>query len=204
MVRRIAVLRALYLGDFLCAQPALRALKARFPLAELTLIGLPWIEPFLRRYACVDDFLAFPGCEGIAEVPYNREVTEAFLERARGLRFDLAVQMHGSGPASNDFVAALGAPTSLGYTPRGEPGPLTKCVPYPGDAVHEVRKWLGLVAHVGATGPARPELPVTPEEEHEAESLLAPLDRTRPLVALHAGSRDPARRWPGPQSAPSA
>ncbi len=196
MVRRIAVLRALFLGDFLCAEPALRALKARFPLAELTFIGLPWIEPFLRRYACVDHFLAFPGCEGIEEAPYDPAATEAFLARARDMRFDLAIQMHGSGPASNAFVAGLGAPVSLGYTPHGQPGPLTKSVPYPGDSVHEVRKWLGLVAHIGATAAARPQLPVTAEEEQDAERLLQPLDRRRPVVAIHPGARDPRRRWP--------
>ena len=196
MVRRIAVLRALFLGDYLCAEPALRALKARFPLAELTLIGLPWMEPFLRRYRCVDRFLAFAGCEGISEVPHEPARTEAFLEEARAYRFDLAVQMHGSGPASNDFVASLGARISLGYSPDGVPGPLTSTVPYPGDQVHEARKWLGLVAHVGAAGPPRPELPTLPEEEAEAKALLAPLQRGRKIVALHAGSRDPARRWP--------
>ena len=196
MVRRIVVLRALFLGDFLCAEPALRAHQARCPLAELRLIGRPGIVPRLQRYACVDRFLSFPGCEGIAEAPYDPAATEVFLARAREMRFDLAVQMHGSGPASNGFVAALGAPVSLGYTPPGVPSPLTKSVPYPGDSVHEARKWLALVAHVGATGPARPELPVTKEEEQEAERLLEPLDRRRPVVALHPGARDPKRRWP--------
>jgi len=189
------VLRALFLGDFLCAEPALRALKTRFPLAQITLIALPWIEPLLRRYTCVDRFLAFPGCQGIAEVPYQPAATEAFLAQAQETGYDLAIQMHGSGPESNDFVAALGAPVSLGYSPASTPSPLTMPVPYPGDDVHEARKWLGLVAHVGATGRPTPELPILPEEEAEAGELAAPLDRKRPIVALHAGSRDPARRW---------
>lgn len=196
MVKRIAVLRALHVGDFLCAEPALRALKGRYPLAEITLIGLPWIEPLLPRYRCIDRFLAFPGYPGIQEVPYDPATTEAFLAKARSLQFDLAVQMHGSGPESNDFIAALEPAASLGYAAPGAPCLLTRAVPYPGDRVHEVKKWLALVAHVGATGPARPELPVLPAEAAEAGALLASLSPRRPIVALHAGSRDAARRWP--------
>ncbi|MGQ9681934.1 MAG: glycosyltransferase family 9 protein [Anaerolineae bacterium] len=195
MVRRIAVLRALYLGDFLCAEPALRALKDRYPLADLYYIGLPWIEPLLRRYDSVSAFWPFPGCAGIAEVPHCPERTEAFLAQAQQLHLDLAVQMHGSGPESNDFVASLGARVSLGYTPDGEASPLTLAAPYPGDHVHETRKWLALVAHVGATAPAQPRLPILPEEEQEAADLLRPLERARPAVALHVGSRDTGRRW---------
>ena len=196
MVKRIAVLRALFVGDFLCAQPALRALKARYPLAELTLISLPWLETFVQRYSCIDRFLPFPGCQGIREVPYEPAITEAFLAKARTLGFDLAIQMHGSGPVSNDFVAALGAPVTLGYSPAGVPSPLTCSPPYPGDGVHETRKWLGLVAHLGATASPKPELPILPEEEAAAEALLEPLDRTQPIVALHPSSRDPSRCWP--------
>jgi len=195
MIRRIAVLRALFLGDFICAQPALRALKTRFPSAEITLIGLPWIEPFLRRYPCIDHFLPFPGCQGVAEVPFRPDVTRAFLDAQRG-KFDLAIQMHGSGPASNDLVAGLGARVSLGYTPPGVPSPLSRPVPYPGDHIHEARKWLQLVAHVGAPGTPQPDLPVLAEEEETARELLASLDPKRPIVAIHAGARDPARRWP--------
>jgi len=194
MVRRIAVLRALYVGDFVCAQPALRALKTRFPTAQITLIALPWIEPFFRRYNCVDRFLPFPGCQGIKEVSYEPAATEAFIRAARGT-FDLAVQMQGSGPASSDFVAALGARISLGYTPPGVASPLTRPIPYPGDHVHEARKWLTLVAHVGAPGTPQPEVPTLPEEEAVAKTLLATLDPKRPIVALHCGAREPARRW---------
>lgn len=195
-IKRIAVLRPLYLGDLICAEPALRALKTRFPRAQITLIALPWTEAILSRYAWADRFQAFPGWQGIGEAPYRPEVTEAYLAAARSERYDLAIQMHGSGEASNGFVAGLGAAISLGFTTPGAPCPLNRPVPYPGDRVHEARKWLGLVAHVGAAGLPRPELPVLPEERAEAAQLSARLDPARPVVAIHAGSRDPARRWP--------
>lgn len=199
-VRKIACLRATGLGDFVAATPALSALRQAYPDAEIVYLGTPLHQKLLEgRPGPVDRVIVTPRKHGIREEPGMVEdpaEIERFFADMRRERFDLAIQMHGSGPESNDFVAALGAPVSLGYTPAGVKSPLTKSPVYPGDQVHEANKWLGLVAHVGATSSPRPHLPVLPAEKAEAEALLAPLDREHPIVALHAGSRDPARRWP--------
>lgn len=197
--RRIAVLRALYLGDLLCITPALHALRERFPQAEITLIGLPWARALVERLPTIDRLLPFPGYPGLAEQPYDAVQTRAFLQAARADRYDLAIQMHGDGNVSNSLVADLGARQTLGYRPGAAADErLSHSLPY-GDTTHEVRRWLRLVAELGASD-ADPRLhcPVSPTDREEATLLLAPLRDRRPgpLVGLHVGAKDAARRWP--------
>lgn len=87
----VAIVRALRLGDLLCAVPALRALRAALPLAHITLIGLPLAREFVRRCQYVNAFEEFPGYPGIADQPVVAARTLAFLGQMQRRRFDLAV-----------------------------------------------------------------------------------------------------------------
>ena len=120
--KRVAVLRALNLGDMLLAVPALRALRGAYPRAEITLIGLAWAEDFARRYgAYVNRFLEFPGFPGIAEVPYDVKRTQCFLREQTDYGYDLAIQLHGDGRTSSSFVRKLHAHLTLGpSSPAGD------------------------------------------------------------------------------------
>ena len=46
---QIAIFQALKLGDLLCTTPALRAIRGRFPAAEITFIGQPWAQDIVAR-----------------------------------------------------------------------------------------------------------------------------------------------------------
>lgn len=47
-IRKIAVLRANALGDFIFILPAMDALQAAYPKAEVVLLGLDWHAQFWR------------------------------------------------------------------------------------------------------------------------------------------------------------
>lgn len=198
-IQRIAVFRALQLGDLLVAVPALRALRARFPYAEITLIGLPWAREFARRFQqYIDSFVEFVGYPGIDELPVDAQRTERFITDQQNYRYDLAIQMHGSGRTSNPFVHELGARITVGYYEGAHPEILTFGAPYPHD-LHEIYRNLGVISLLGVAKPADPRLeyPLLEEDRAEAAVLLRSLpDARRPWIGIHPGSRPPARRWP--------
>jgi ADP-heptose:LPS heptosyltransferase len=185
----IAIFQALNLGDLLCTTPALRAIRGRFPEAEITFIGRPWAEALVARLSTVDRFLPFPGFPGIAESPNG--VAQAIPPWPR---FDLAIQMHGSGAVSNGFIAALAATHSVGFGPPGERR-LTTALSWV-DSEPEPLRWLRPADAVGAAPIGlRIEFPVTAAERARAAALIGPPDG-RPIIALHVGASDPSRRWP--------
>ncbi|MBA2288741.1 MAG: glycosyltransferase family 9 protein [Ktedonobacteraceae bacterium] len=197
--QRIAILRALQLGDMLQSVPALRAIRTRFPHAEITLIGLPWAASFVCRFQrYIDRFIEFAGYPGITEVEVDPQRTAHFIEEQQAYGYDLVVQMHGSGKTSNALALALGGRVSIGYYDPAAPAhELTLAIPYP-DNWPEVLRNLGLARLLGCTDlTTRLEFPLFNEDLVEAATLLHALPRAdRPWIGLHGGARPPARRWP--------
>jgi ADP-heptose:LPS heptosyltransferase len=195
--RRIVVVRALPgLGDMLCAVPALRALRAARPEARLTLVGLPWARVLLSRFRpYLDELDEFPGWPGIRERAPRADLP-AFLAWMRARRFDLAVQMHGSGTVSLPFTRALGAARTVGFTPQAAEGS-DDLLAYPGH-LPEPERHLALMRFLGipADDPSL-EFPVHDEDRRRLQGLAADerLDNW-PYACLHAGAAVPSRRWP--------
>src|SRR5690349_14126230 len=99
--RKVALVRASRLGDFVCATPAFRALRGALPDAEITLIGLPLVRDLVTRSRHLDRFEPFPGYPGIADQFFDARRTTAFLERMQAEAFDLAIQMQWTGVYAN-------------------------------------------------------------------------------------------------------
>lgn len=200
-VERIAVLRAGGLGDFVFALPALESLREAYPGARITLLTGPLhrelIEGRPGPWDAVEVVPPYPGVRE-DEAPHPERV-EAFIERMRAQRFDLAVQMHGGGRHSNHLVRDLGARFTVGCRTPDAP-PLDRELPH--IYLHsEATRWLELVALVGGRfRDLAPRLTVTPADVKASSTALPPEeDRpgvTRPEVTMHPGAGSPRRRWP--------
>src|SRR5918912_1332 len=69
-VTKIAVLRANGLGDFIFALPALEALRAAYPQAELVYLGKRWHHALLAgRPGPLDRIVVVPPSAGVNEDP---------------------------------------------------------------------------------------------------------------------------------------
>lgn len=196
---RIAIVRALRLGDLLCAVPAFRAIRRALPHAHITLIGLPLAREFVRRCRFLDDYAEFPGFPGIADQPVDPTRTVAFLAMMQRSRLDLAIQLHGSGVFSNPFTRLLGARHTVGFTRSGETDlGLDFAIPYPQEG-REIDRLLALTHALGAPEMSDEiELTILPEDEtalasHTAIQRL--LADGRPLFGIHPGASVATRRW---------
>jgi ADP-heptose:LPS heptosyltransferase len=195
-VRRIAVLRANRLGDFISILPALEALAAAYPQAEIVLLGRPWHRRFLLgRAGPVARTLVIPAVPGLHE-PAPRERAEVpdpetFLAAAHREAFDLALQLHGGGRESNRFVKRLRARVTAGSKTE-DASPLDRCIPY--DVLQpEIARYLEIAGLVGAPPVTlQPRLAVLARDLEEAQEWID----GGAYVLLHPGATDPRRRWP--------
>lgn len=195
--RSVVVLRALMLGDLLCATPALRAMRAAWPDARITLVGLPWARELAHRLGSVDAFEDFPGWPGFGESPEpTADAAYAFVRRLRGQRHELAVQLHGSGEQSNPLIAAWGAERTAGLAAESAWCPPSDAAwyarwPHRG---HEIERMLALTDHLGLP---RQGLQLDfPVHDADRRRVLQWVDGAQPYALLHPGAQLASRRWP--------
>ncbi|SAK56656.1 glycosyl transferase family protein [Caballeronia temeraria] len=198
MIERIVIFRALQLGDMLCAVPALRALRRAYPQAHIALVGLPWAKSFIERYAhLLDELIVFPGAIGFPEQEETDAHLPAFLGALSERRFDLAIQLHGSGGVANDIVDGMGARLNAGFLKPDERMREGAFMPWPDD-LPEPARYTVLMQRLGIDADVLDlEIPLTDDDIRECDALIdtCAIDCDR-LVLVHPGAQLPSRRWP--------
>ncbi len=192
--RKVVIVRASRIGDFICATPALHTLRKALPGAEISLIGLPFVRDLAERSPSIDRFIEFPGFPGMAEQFFDARRALGFFRRMQAESFDLAIQMNGSGVYSNPFTLMLGARVTAGFVRPGDsPGRLDAAFPFP-ERGHEVDRLLALVSFLGASpaGTAM-EFPLLDSDHNAARRLVQQWDH--PLIGLHPSAREATKRW---------
>lgn len=161
---RALVYRAIGLGDLLTGVPALRALRRALPDHEIVLAAPAWQWPLLQLADCVD---RLAHTEELHAPPWHGRPPE------------VAVDLHGNGPASRDLLAALGPGRLVAFeTPDG---------PRWDPAEHERARWCRLVEHAfGVKG--------DPDDVRLREPDRKPC--ISGAAVLHAGAASASRRWP--------
>ena len=160
---RALVLRAIGLGDFLAGVPALRALRRALPDHELVLAAPAVLAPLVDLCDAVDRLL--PTGE-LAAIDWSGPPPE------------VAVDLHGNGPASRVLLEAL------------RPGRL---VAFHGGEhewrpdEHERDRWCRLVAEAFGA-------PADPDDVALAAPAVAP--PVAGAAVVHPGAAYPSRRWP--------
>lgn len=195
---KVALLRAGGLGDFLSTTAALRAFRSALPRAGITLITEPHLADFARRYAEIDEIVVAPAYPGVIRGEASEAALSEFFEAMRRERFDLAMQWHGGGTHSNEFIARLEARITAGF--RGDDArELDYWLPYD-IRQHEVLRYLDLLRLLGIeTGDTAMYLPLLPSDFEELASLQGLLDldllgRGR-CIGIHATAGRPSRKW---------
>lgn len=198
VLKEIVLFRALQLGDLMCSVPALRALKTAFPQARIKLLGLPSAEGFTRRFHHLfSGFMPFPGFPGLPEQEFDANKFMIFLSAMRQHEPDLLIQLHGNGSIINPLMRLMSSGPVAGYFQPGAWCPDAQLfMPYP-EGIPEIRRHLKLMEFLNIPTEGEDlEFPVSAGEEAEYRQLSSSFGlEPGNYVCIHAGARDPKRRW---------
>jgi len=183
-LERVLVRLSNWLGDALMARPALHALRAAYPRAEITACGPRVLLELLAPEGLWQRTEALPGAPGLTA-------------RLRDARFDAALVLPPS--FSSAWLAyRSGARLRVGFAHEGRSLLLTRAVRRParGD-LHLSREYLRLAECLGASEVPLPGLGVNEGAVREAAALRARAGlEDRPFAILGPGAAyGPAKRW---------
>jgi len=195
-----------WVGDAIMALPALRAVRKRFPEAEIAIVGRPYVADIYRDQEICNQLIPYDP----KDLHAGFSGRERLAAELRAQKFDVALLLQ------NAFDAAWLAwraniPERIGYARDVRSFLLTKAVPLPrhGETpMHEKFYYLELLRRAGWLDSVQDEtfigLSVPEEKRRSADELLCKFGvRQGALrIAIGAGaSYGSAKCWPPPRFA---
>src|SRR5258705_9846956 len=123
---KILIVRLRLIGDVVLTTPLLRALKRKYPDAQLTYLVEPAAAPVVRGNPHLANVVLVPKRRGLARLRDDMSMAR----RLRRERFDVAIDLHG-GPRAAWFTWASGAPMRIGYAIAGRAWMYTHAIDRP-------------------------------------------------------------------------
>lgn len=196
--RRDAVASILFvridgIGDLVLSTPAMDALKAAFPGAEITVLVSPAARNLLLHHPSVNRIVVYD-----REAPIWEKLD--VIRALRRMRFDVAVDPFDSWDVEPALLAGLsGAPVRVGYAGGGGRDVFfTAPLPPPARDRHITEVVTGLLAALGASPVAvEPRIRVSQQECEEAARFIEAENLGgRTLVGVHPGASSESQHWP--------
>lgn len=199
-IARILVVRLDTIGDVLLSEPAIAALRHRFPDSRLEAVVSPAGRAVLDGSPDIDGFFVYDAPWHAAwrglPVQWGSERGKLWrvLRELRRQRYDLAVELRAD---FRDilFAAATGSRITVGNGWRGGGFMLDHDVAA-SLKEHQLEFTMGIVGATGASPtPRPPRLYIQPQHRRRAQEALAAV-RGEAIIALHLGAGFPSKRLP--------
>jgi ADP-heptose:LPS heptosyltransferase len=166
----VLALRPLGVGDLLTGIPALRALRRHFQGSRVLLAAPPRLRALARHVDAVDDVLPAEPLRPVAGVEHP----------------DVAVDLHGRGPASQRVLLALRPGMLIAF--RNSEVAETAGMPQWHQDEHEVARWCRLLSESG--------IPADPSDLGIAPPCTELGRAYHGCAVIHPGAAYAARKWP--------
>ena len=197
-LHRILVRATNWVGDAVMSLPALRAVRARFPEAEIAVLARPWVADIYARESFANRVIPYTPASGAGDWAAKW----ALARSLKGDGFDLALLMPNSFESAALMFAA-GIPRRAGYSrdarglllTHGVSVPLKGSIPR-----HESYYYLELVRRLGLIQDLPQDVVIRLERVGEAATagtdLLSRFGITPPVIGLSPGAAyGGAKRW---------
>lgn len=201
-IKKIGILRANALGDFIVTLPAIKAIRNFYPQAELVLLGKPWHKNFLEesdgttKRTPIDRVIVMPVTEGLREEPgfsENKKEVKNFCQGLSRENFDLFFNFHGKGLAANSFIKKIGAKITAGQICEG-----AEKLDYNLEYYYyqsEVIRYLEIISLTGIPPASlEPQIYILSKDHQEAKEISKKNNLSN-FVAIHAAGTDIRRMW---------